>query len=117
TATATGTPTSRSTSTAWSRPSDDFVTGAGHPRQWVPLPPPAPDSMQMTTFRDSREHSSPSFTHPVSEALSRYLAMTAPGRARAGTGDRTPPASVPFGSDGSAQLRAEELWDALGDFA
>jgi hypothetical protein len=75
------------------------------------------DSMQMAMFSDSRDYRSPTFTHPVNEALSRYLGMTAPARARVGTEDRTRHASDAAGADGSAQLRAEELWDELGDFA
>jgi hypothetical protein len=75
------------------------------------------DSILMPTFNDSRDRSPSPATHPVSEALSRYLAMTAPTRARAGLEHRTPHASEALGFDGSAQLRAEELWDALGDFA
>jgi len=73
--------------------------------------------MQMAMFSDSRDHRSPTFTSPVNEVLSRYLGMTSPARARARAEDRTPRASDAAGSDGSAQLRAEELWDALGDFA
>lgn len=71
----------------------------------------------MPAFTDTRDHVTPSFMFPVSEVLSRYLAMTAPTRSRAGAEERTPPTPRAAGSDGSAQTRAEELWDALGDFA
>jgi hypothetical protein len=59
----------------------------------------------MPTFDDTRDQVAPSFLHPVTEVLSRYLAMTAPTRARASADDRP------------VQIQAEELWDALGDFA
>jgi hypothetical protein len=59
----------------------------------------------------------PSLTHPVSEVLTRYLAMTAPARGRSGADAHTPRPSRSPGDDRSAAIRAEELWDALGDFA
>jgi len=67
----------------------------------------------MTTFEDARDRVAPSRTHPVrthpvSELLSRYFAMTAPGRPRSA-------AMVP--AERPRPVRAEELWDALGDFA
>ena len=57
------------------------------------------------------------FTHPVDEALSRYLAMTTPGRPRARVEDRTPCSPEDAGYDTLVQMRAEELWDTLADFA
>ena len=63
----------------------------------------------MPTFSDTRDRVAPSFTHPMTEVLSDYLAMTAPERTSPGSPAETP--------DRSAQSRAEELWDALGDFA
>jgi hypothetical protein len=60
----------------------------------------------------------PSPMHPVSEVLTSYLAITAPARARSGAEARTPLLSSRSpGDDRSATIRAEELWDALGDFA
>jgi hypothetical protein len=71
----------------------------------------------MPTFNDTREPVTPAFTFPVTDVLSRYLAMS--GSTPSGTGAKNPrPASAETASaDGSAQTRAEELWDALGDFA
>ena len=57
----------------------------------------------------------PSLVHPVSEVLARYLAMTAPSRS--GAEARTPLSSRSPDDDRSPAIRAEELWDALGDFA
>ena len=59
----------------------------------------------------------PSLMHPVSEVLTRYLGMTAPARSRSGAEARTPLSSRPPDENSSAAIRAEELWDALGDFA
>ena len=71
----------------------------------------------MPNFSDTRERFTPSPTHPVTEALSRYLAMTAPDRSRPGAKDRTSPRYQTASSDRSVQIRVEELWDTLGDFA
>jgi hypothetical protein len=71
----------------------------------------------MPTFRDTRTRPERSSSHPVTEVLSRYLAMTAPERPRPGSHDRTSPRSPVTSSRPSVQRRAEELWDALGDFA
>jgi hypothetical protein len=71
----------------------------------------------MPTFDDTRDQIAPSLLHPVTEVLSRYLAMTAPARSRASADDRTLPSSEAGRSDGSVQIQTEELWDALGDFA
>ena len=74
----------------------------------------------MPTFSaDTREALTPSLVFPVSEVLSSYLAMTAPTRSRAGARaeGRTAPGPRAAGSDESGELRAAELWDALGDFA
>jgi hypothetical protein len=59
----------------------------------------------------------PALVHPVSEVLTRYLAMTAPARSRSGADARTPLSSRSPDDHRSAAIRAEELWDALGDFA
>ncbi|HEX4532336.1 MAG TPA: hypothetical protein VIA11_23340 [Acidimicrobiia bacterium] len=59
----------------------------------------------------------PSLLHPVSEVLTRYLAMTAPARSSSGAAPRTPLSSQSPRDNRSAAIRAEELWDALGDFA
>jgi hypothetical protein len=71
----------------------------------------------MPTLNDTRDPVTPPFTFPVSEVLSRYLAMTAPTRSRAGAENRRPPSAQTARSNGSAHTRAEELWDSLGDFA
>jgi hypothetical protein len=71
----------------------------------------------MPTFEDARDQVAPSFLHPVTEVLSRYLAMTAPASSRTIAEDRALPVSEAGRSEGSRQIQAEELWDALGDFA
>ncbi len=64
----------------------------------------------MPSFTDSRDRAAPLPTHPVSEVLSRYFAMTAPTRVRSAR-------SSEDDYEASSRRRAEELWDALGDFA
>ncbi len=71
----------------------------------------------MPTLNDTREPATPAVTFPVTEELSRYLAMTGPTSSRTGAEIRRPPGAQTASSDGSAQTRAEELWDSLGDFA
>jgi hypothetical protein len=75
------------------------------------------DSIPMPLFDNPRDRASSRSTHPVNETLSRYLAMTTPARPRAGAEDHRPYAPEGAGLEGSAQSRAEEIWDALGDFA
>jgi hypothetical protein len=58
----------------------------------------------------------PTLLHPVSEVLTRYLAMTAPARSSSDAA-HPPLSSGSPRDDRSAAIRAEELWDALGDFA
>lgn len=71
----------------------------------------------MPTLNDTREPATPAFTFPVTDVLSRYLAMTGPTPSRTGAENRRPPSAQTVNSDGLAQTRAEELWDSLGDFA
>jgi hypothetical protein len=71
----------------------------------------------MPLFHDPRDRAASRSTHPVDEAVSRYLAMTTPARARGRAEDHRPHAPEGGVFDGSAQARAEEIWDALGDFA
>jgi hypothetical protein len=59
----------------------------------------------------------PALMHPVSEVLTRYFAMTAPARPRSRDEDGARRSSPAPGAERSAAIRAEELWDALGDFA
>ena len=73
------------------------------------------DATPMPTLDDTREPVTPAFTFPVTEELSRYLAMTGPTPFRTGAENRRPPKAQT--SDGSAQTPADELWDSLGDFA
>jgi hypothetical protein len=70
----------------------------------------------MYPANDAPTRVEPSFAHPVSEMLTRYLSIASPARARATISDDGPPLST-TASRRSAQLRAEELWDELGDFA
>ena len=54
---------------------------------------------------------------PMSEALARYLATTAPSRP-IDTGRRRPaPATGPALRESAERLSVDELWDRLGDFA
>jgi hypothetical protein len=71
----------------------------------------------MPLFHDPRDRAASRSTHPVDEAVSRYLAMTTPTRPRPGADDHRPHAPESAGLAASAQARAEEIWDALGDFA
>ena len=71
----------------------------------------------MPTFQNTRRRGAPSVKHPVSDVLSRYLAMTAPARRRASVLAPAPRSSDALRAERSAGSRAEELWDALGDFA
>ena len=70
----------------------------------------------MTTANDSTDRVSRSFPHPMSEMLSRYFSMTAPGRSRRTAATRGT-SSAPTRSRVETQRRAEELWDSLADFA
>lgn len=72
--------------------------------------------MAMTTTNDSRDRASRYFPYAMSEMLTRYFSMTAPGRSRR--------AAVPHGTSSpqtrsrvETQRRADELWDTLADFA
>ncbi len=70
----------------------------------------------MTTTNDSRDRASRYFPHAMSEMLTRYFSMTAPGRSRhaaATLGTASPETR----SRVETQRRAEELWDSLADFA
>ena len=70
----------------------------------------------MTTVNDRQARASRSFAHPMSEMLSRYFSITAPGRSRQASA--SPESSLPqTRSRVETQRRAEELWDALADFA
>ncbi len=70
----------------------------------------------MTTANDSQDRAARSFPHPMSEMLSRYFSMTAPGRR--GTVAATRSTSSPeVRSRVETQRRADELWDTLADFA
>ena len=71
----------------------------------------------MPPFNDSRNRAASPFTHPVSEPRSGYLAMTAAARPRTSAEDRRPYAPEVAGFDAAVQIRVEELWDVLGDFA
>jgi len=68
----------------------------------------------MTTANDSTDRASRSFPHPMSEMLSRYFSMTAPGRSRHAAATR---GTAQTRSRIETQRRAEELWDSLADFA
>lgn len=70
----------------------------------------------MTAVNDAQNRGTRSFPHPMSEMLSRYFSMTAPGRSRHGEATRgnTLPQTR---SRVDTQRRAEELWDSLADFA
>ena len=70
----------------------------------------------MYTPNDASPRVEPSFAHPVTEMLTRYLAIASPARGRGTLSDGVPPSPATT-SGTSAQLRAEELWDELGDFA
>ncbi len=71
----------------------------------------------MPNFADRRDRVAPPFTHPGEEALSSYLATTTPDRPRQRVEDRTPFSPGDAGYDTLVQLRTEELWDTLADFA
>ena len=71
----------------------------------------------MPTRNDTRDPVTRAFTFPVTEELTRYLAMTGPTPSGTGGENRRPPRAPTASSDGSVQTRAEELWDSLGDFA
>ena len=71
----------------------------------------------MPPRNDTLEPVTPAFTFPVTEVLSRYLAMTAPNRSRARAENRRPSRAQTASANGSALPRADELWDSLGDFA
>jgi hypothetical protein len=70
----------------------------------------------MTKTNDSQDRASRYFPHAMSEMLTRYFSMTAPGRSRhaaATLGTSSPQTR----SRVETQRRAEELWDTLADFA
>jgi hypothetical protein len=65
---------------------------------------------------DAPSRVAPPFAHPVSELLTRYLSIASPARAQAAMSDDAP-SSFATRSRSAVQRRAEEIWDALGDFA
>jgi hypothetical protein len=65
----------------------------------------------------TQDRPAPFFPYPVSEALSRYLAMTAPGISRTTAPDRAIQPSAAIGAGEADHTQLEDLWDLLGDFA
>ena len=66
---------------------------------------------------DTRERTAPFFPYPVSEAVSRYLAMTAPALSSTPAPNRVIRPSAAIGAAEPDHTHLEDLWDLLGDFA
>ncbi len=65
----------------------------------------------------TQDRPAPFFPYPVSEALSRYLAMTAPAPSVTSAPNRVTRPSAAIGAAEADDTQLEDLWDLLGDFA